>query len=233
MQKPIVFLVYSFIICFLLQSCYEIDDNRRVLVTGRTVDDTGHSLQGILIESRGGGRLLGTSVSDAEGNFSFTSLESNAQDFTILLNPEPANDTIYTSVAYRNNPQASTDERIESGREQNLYDLGTVPLRTLAYLDVEIKRTSNTQDTLYYDLQTTEALCEQFYTNDQLDTERANCFEQKAGSGSFFPEETSIQISSRTVQRDTAILSYRFNNQEPQAVKIPIDQYNTNYVFEF
>lgn len=226
-------ILLAFITAFLLQACYDIDDNRRILVSGRIVDDIGNALGQIPVETRGNGNLLGTSVSDDQGNFSFTSLESNARDFTILLNPESAGDTLYTSIIYRNNPQASSDEPIEAVREQNLYDLGTVQLRQFAFLGLEIRRSTNASDTLYFNLQTTETFCEQFYTNDQLDSERANCFEQSIKSGDLLPEEQRLRASVRSVKRDTAVFRYRLNDQELQEVKIPINQYNTSYVFEF
>lgn len=73
-MPQITLLLIAFILSLLLQGCYDIDDNRRVLVTGNLVDENGTPITGVNVESRGGGTVLGFSTSDETGDFSFTSI---------------------------------------------------------------------------------------------------------------------------------------------------------------
>ncbi len=207
-MPKITFLLTAFILCLLLQSCYDIDDNRRVLVTGNLVDNNGAPISGITVESRGSSTVLGFNTSDENGDFSFTSLESNAGDFSIYIHPESERDTLYTSLIYTNEENISESSIEDNKRGQKAYDLGNVTLPKFAFLEIAVNRTSKTQDTLNYTLTISDAYCQNYFVEEKIDTLRSRCFNKEARRGRILPESEDLKLGYRTLKNSSAIFTY-------------------------
>jgi hypothetical protein len=233
MSKATFLFAVFLLVCLFLQSCYDIDNNRRVLVTGNLVDENGDPVSGITVESRGSNTVLGFHTSEENGDFSFTSIESNASDFSIYINPEIAQDTLYASSTYINQENFSESPVDNHKRSQNLYDLGNVTLRQIGFLEIAVNRTSGTLDTLNYTINFSETSCQNYFGEEQIDTLRSLCFIKVERGGSILPESEDLKIYHKTLKNSSAIFTYRINNGKKEQVIIPIDQYNTRYVFEF
>jgi len=232
-MPKITSILIAFALILFLQGCYDIDNNRRVLVTGNLVDENGSPISGITVESRGSGTVLGFNTSDESGDFSFTSIESNASDFSIYVNPETAQDTLNASLTYTNQENFSESPIENYKRSQNLYDLGNVTLRQIAFLEIVVNRTSGTLDTLNYTVKISEAFCQNYFAEEKIDTLRSRCFYKEEHSGSLLSESEDLELGYKTLKNSNAIFTYSMNSGKKEHIIIPIDQYNTRYVFEF
>ncbi len=233
-KNTILLFTIAFALSFLLYSCIDVEDNRRVQVLGTLVNDSGVPVPGILIQSSGESTTLGAAVSNENGNFRFTSLESTANDFSIQINQEFSGDTLYTPIKYINGQTSPSSSDLNTGkRSQNLYDLGTVNLRQIAYFDLNIKRTSSSKDTLRYTIKIPEAYCENYFSKGEINTTRTRCFATVTQTGTLKPGEEDQTPGFRTIKNTEAIFDYTINSGTVQHITIPILQYKTTYVFEF
>ena len=236
MNKNIIYLFgIAFALSFCLHGCYKIENNRRVAVMGSLVDDSGNPVSGILVQSSGDHTLLGSATSDEFGMFSFASLESNADDFSIAINPEPARDTLYPPITYINSYifKAPSIVPKRGKRTQNSYDLGKIHLRRQAYLDLNIKKTSTANDTLHWRVTIPDSYCENYFSKGVIDTTRTRCFATLTQTGTIKPGDEDQNPGFGTIKNAEAIFDYTINSCAPQTITIPISQYRTNYVFEF
>ena len=234
-KNTIYFFFLSFALSFCIHGCYDIENNRRVAVMGSLVNDTGDPIKGILIQSSGNDNVLGHATSDESGMFSFTSLESNAGDFSIDINPNYSRDTLYLPISYINGYRSTLValDAYNGNRSQNSYDLGTIQLRRPAYLDLMIKRTSTANDTLHWTVTLPENFCENYFLKSNIDTTRTRCFASFTQSGTLKPGDEDQNPGFGTIKNAAAIFEYTINSGAHQRISIPISQYNTSYVFEF
>lgn len=218
--------------CAFLQSCYDIDDNRRVLVIGSTGDRFGFPIEGIAVEARGNSSVLGSAISNENGNFEFTSLESTTEDFSIYINPEITGDTLYASPVYINLDETSMPiGNRKNRRSQNLYDLGMVKLPKLAFFEIIINR-STLQDTLTYTLEFPGIVCQNYFIEDKLDTMRSECFSLTQRSGTLLPGDQNLELGYRSLKDSAVVFSYHINSAPTQQATILLDKYSTRYVID-
>jgi len=229
------FIFFCVVVSFMtLQGCNDIDDNRRVLVTGNLVNDAGNPIEGIAVEARGNSTVLGKATSDEYGAFNFTSIESNAKDYSIYINAEPDQDSTYATARYVNNdaPANSTEDNTIK-RDQNLYDLGTVVLRQVQRFKFEIIKNPATKDTLNYTFTITEANCTVSLSDIEMNDAHLDCFTDYTISGEILPEDNSYSTDFKTLLNTEATFSYRINQGITHEISIPIRELTLGYGFYY
>lgn len=216
----------SIFCCLFFSACsFDVEKNRRVEVTGTVVNFTENPIANILIESKGDRHILGSTITNSEGQFSFTSLESDAQDFSIEINGNFnnfENDSPLTSFLYSNTS-------LSFERDRNDYYLGQITLAERAILAIDIRRTSSNNATINWSLTFSRANCSQIVEDYTLINDE--CYPEI----SIQSQEDEINYTNTfdTVRFSNAIFEYSINNGATQQVQIPINDLNTTYEFEY
>lgn len=216
---------------FSYNCAFDIEDNTRVLVKGTLVDSQGNPLQDILVSSKGDDNNLGSQLSQADGTFEYTSLESN-RVYDIFINEQNffsgsgvIGNTDFQQIKYSNVTASGS-------RKRDVYDLGTLTLFQRATLLLQINKTSSGNAVLQWELQFTDDRCS-FVTNDSDILEESFCNETNEVDNVQNNDRPDFEQSYETLLDTEATFNYTIDNGPLQSIQIIINQENTDYVFEY
>ena len=223
--------------CFaLILSCdpLVLENNTRVLVKGSVQDSNGMPIANaeILVYAKKGSgipttaeidkNMLGSNVSDAQGNFSVTSILARDDEFTV----EVKSSNEFSLYVY----QTNTEEYIPSDL---IFNIPTITLSKLSTVDFNIAKTSSEENTLQYNFRYVADFCFEVYDEEELDVNESLCpFEEGFGqnlnldnpnaSGDFIAPLGSI------VQ-----FNYSLNGEPTQTETFTLNQDTYNFEFNY
>lgn len=213
----------------ILLSCAEteVDNNVRVLVTGKIVDQNNNPIENATIEivtdANSNGALpvlLAEGTSHTSGNFEITSLFGSNSLFFIEISTEN-----YSTYTYKTNTS-------EFRPEDLTFNLGDITLKRLSKFDYSITRQSPLGTTLDFSFSYISPNCIEVFNEGILNTNESFCFEDNFISRSLndnFPDITNQSFF--TGLNETVQFTYRINDGEELEELLIID--SENYVFEF
>lgn len=224
--------VFLLLLPCLLFSCIDevqIEDNRRLLISGFI---TGDNPENISVTAMGvynlepndnPDKMLGFGKSDQNGKFTFTSLDTYSHDILISVNSEVLDD-------YKEN-MGSFYFYDDSGKHQLSYNLGEINLPEKVAFDFNIENTSGTSDTLYYSFKYQKPV-KYFVKNN-------NGFEEVEDNNSYVRAYEMLPISEPRVHHlDVAAGSdlkfiYNFGDQAAQEIAVSVNSETNSYDFEY
>ena len=221
--------IYLYILLGIFLNCAEttIENNIRVLVSGKVVDGNSMPINDAFItvstDADAVGaveRILATGRSDTFGNFNITSLFGGNTIFQIKV--EYNNN--YSNYYYITNT--------ENFRPENLvFDLQTITLKQLSNFRYNIGRTSGLGNSLDFSFKYVDPFCKEVFNEGVIDMEMSRCFEDSFRSRTLndnFPEDSRsivIPLNSEVEFR------YKVNDGEEQVEIINVN--TIDYVFNF
>lgn len=228
---------------FLFQSCHiQIENNRRIVVKGSVADAAGNPIENISIFTKRYGETLGASISDANGNFQFVSLEAEGSGgLSIMVNLKPSNygydDYYYNSNQGYNSEQLQNADfsgtiyfNDDINRTRSIYDLGQIQLNKIAALKLILKNSPGDANTISYSLEYAAPIC-------QIDVNAPNGQEECQIIDDYYPvlDPTSenVEINLESQLGTNVLFKYQLNNQPEQTVSIPLTNPQNSYVFEY
>ena len=202
----------------------DIENNRRILVTGKVMDSLGIPLPNISIVTSANNDALGQTYSDAAGNFSLISLDEQFDPLDIFINVDNFYNTTITNDF--------TNRSYLSGEHTNrlLYDLGTIILGKRAILNLSFNNIPGDENTLIYEIKFTPANCE-LPLNTLNPPQNCDLVASIEGDFNSISENRTIYVES--VLGTHVILEYSLNFEPIQTIEIPLTNPESNYVFEY
>lgn len=164
--------------------------------------------------------LLGSGLSDENGNFSVVSLFDSDQDFFIFVD----GGTMYTSYIYSANTY-------EFQPENHLFNLGEVQLKKKAIVNLNISRTSAPGATIDLTINYKSPFCESVIVNGVLDEALSNCFSTESIFKTLNDETPEFSSTLNSFVTGTIELIYSINGGTQITETFIIDQ--DNYEFNF
>jgi hypothetical protein len=202
----------------------DIENNRRILVKGKVMDNAGNPLSNISIVTSANNDALGQTLSDAAGNFSLISLDEQFDPLDIFINVDNFHQH-NINYDYTNRSYFS-----EAHNNKLLYDLGTIILGKRALLNFTFNNIPGDENTLIYEIKYTPANCE-------LPLGALNPPENCDFGGSYEGDFNSLSenrtVYIESVLSSNVILEYSLNFEPVQTIEIPLTNLETNYVFEY
>ncbi|WP_121667171.1 carboxypeptidase-like regulatory domain-containing protein [Mesonia aquimarina] len=226
--------VFLCLIFFSFYSCEEIniESDKRVTVSGRLIDSQGKPISNIPINTEVESYRLGEGITDENGNFLFTSLQSESNDFLIYINKENIGPSTFSLD--KANYSAATILNFQEDDILNVdqYTLGTIILPEKALLDFTIQKTSAEDLELTWSLSLFMANCQYSYKNNIVKIE-GSCPQGFEKGNILSNENPNFSQTFTTLKNKTVMFTYSLGNSASQSINIPItDQLNT-YVFEY
>lgn len=222
-------------ILLLLQSCVpEIKDDSRILVKGNIVDSANNPIPNISVRCQSHYTILGEAISDANGQFQFTSLEvEDYNSLNIMVNLETG--SYYYEGEYGSdlieNPNYSAKQYFNNfqNRPVTTYNLGRVQLNEAARLNILFNNIPGDNNTVAYKLEYDSAICQiDLNLNNSEDCRFDNDnYQQLDINSSNFQTNLDSQLGT------TVLLKYILNNEPEQTISIPLSNLENTYVFEY
>lgn len=213
---------YPFLLLLgILWSCNPIDNNKRLSIQGKVSDSSDDPILGIEIKTAYNYYILGSDLTDMNGNFDFASLAPNPPELKIQFNTKSWRDS---SVTYQED-YGSIYYHFNIRDLSSSFTLDTVQLHQKAQLNIEV--TSSATDTINFVLKHKKSELHYFVNTDN------NLSNYKYDSGNVLPGTTTFLYTYNTLKDTEATLAYRINSGEEQEVIIPINQPTTTYVLSY
>lgn len=219
----------------LFQSCYvQIVDNRRVLITGTIVDNDNNPISNIKVRSQTHGEILGETVSDANGQFQFTSLESESNySFDIMVNLK----TYSSGWHDDNNPwllenpdfSAKNFYNYSGTRNKLNYNLGTIQLSAPAQFSLFLNNIRGDNNTVSFKLEYEAAICKIDLNLGDFE----NCYYEDESYRRLDQNTENFEINIESRLGTTLLFKYKLNNDPEQIISIPLTNPENSYVFEY
>lgn len=219
----------------------EIMDDRRILVKGNIVDSENNPIPNISVRTQSYSRILGQAVTDANGNFKFTSLEvEDYNSLNIMVNIKAGNyyedgGYIYYEGGYNydltENPDYSAKQYFNNfqNRPAATYNLEKIQLNEAARLAVLFTNIPGDNNTVAYKLEYDSAICLiDLNINDSEECHFDDDFYQQLDINS-----TNFQINLNSQLGTTVLFKYILNNEPEQTISIPLANLENTYVFEY
>lgn len=241
MKRKYLFTLLFLGFLFLLHSCEpEIRDDRRILVKGSIVDSQNNPVANISVRCQAYSTILGQAVTDANGQFQFTSLEVESYNpLNILVNVKSNNyyndgydyydggfnydlteNSDYSGKQYFSNFQ---------NRPAATYNLEKIQLNEAARLALLFTNIPGDNNAIAYKLEYDSAIClVNLNLNDSEECHFDDDFYQQLDINS-----TNFQINLNSQLGTTVILKYILNNEPEQSISIPLTNLENTYVFEY
>ena len=225
-------------ILLLFQSCQvQISNDRRILITGNIVDSSNNPLSNISVRCGTKGEILGETVSDANGHFQFTSLESdsyysldimvnlqsNAYDWGSNYNTELIENTAYSAKHYY------VDLNDFRDREKSSYNLRRIELKEPAELLFLLNNIPGDNNTLSFILEYEKTICE----IDLNSIDHETCLVIEDTNRQLDENSSNTQFNLKSQLGTTVIFKYILNNDPEQTISIPLTNSENTYVFEY
>lgn len=219
----------------LFQACQvQIMDDRRIAIKGSIVDSANNPVAGISVRCISSYETLGEAISDANGQFQFTSLETeNNYPLNIVVNVTPYNYYYYDdyNIGSLENPNYSAKDYFSnsSNREASSYDLRKIQLNEVAKFTLFLNNTPGDNNTLAYKLDYVTAVCRiDLSANNSEDcTAIDNVYNQLDSSASNFTIDLESQLGT------TVLFKYILNSEPERTIAIPLTNPENTYVFEY
>jgi len=224
-QNILKFLLLTILISFsgCLGDDVDIESNRRLLVKGKITDTQGAPLANISVITSAHDDDLGSTLTDADGNFNLVSLDEQFDPLDILINAnEFYNPNINTDYGSRSYLSTQHTNRV-------LYELGTIVLGKRATLNFNINNIPG-DNTLNFELKFTPSDC-QLPLNIFDPPTDCNLSENITGNLASNSENKTFTVPS--ILGSTALFEYSLNGNDTQTIEIPLTNPETNYVFEY
>lgn len=232
-------LLLLFIVCSAIPACSpEIKNDTRVLVEGKVLNEAGKPLANIPVWSKADHFLLGKTKTDPQGNFKFTSLESTAKDYTIVVNEllkykqfnqeeftpmSDSGDTLYTEASYS----------YKKSEFQKTYSLPPLTLKKSATLNLSIKKNTTTEETLTWSLTMPHPNCRYNFDDDEFTEYDAYCYSLFDYHKHLGPNRPEFEKKFRSVLNTKATFKYSINGGEEKTIVIYLSKPSTDYAFEY
>ncbi|AXT20534.1 hypothetical protein D7030_05260 [Flavobacteriaceae bacterium AU392] len=244
--KPIIF----FIVCILLFTCEDVENNRRLGFDINVVDINNVAIPNVNVVVFANGReigvfdvlfvlplflpnfngVLGFGNTDTDGELRLISLapDRNNGSLAIIINGVTDDNTFVNSV---NENFGAVIFEIDDDPESNTIDLPDVILRRVALLNFDINNTSGSQNILRFSLETDRR--NQIFNLIDGSDNVSNIIQKN-----LFPEDLSLSMVNETLQNTIATFSYTLSDDSDNlidsgVIQIPINQDVVNYVFEY
>lgn len=222
-------------ILLFFQSC-EIDimNNRRILVKGSIVDSSNNPISNISVRSEAYGATMGETVSDANGQFQFTSLEAESNyplDIVVNMQSYGYNYGGGYNYGFLENADYSGKHYFNNSRKRrnSSYDLGQIELREIALLTIFFNNIRGDNNVVAYKFEYESAIC-------QIDlnlNSPENCQFLDDFYNQLDPTTSNFQSNLYCQLGTTVLLTYIMNNEPKQTISIPLTNPETIYVFEY
>lgn len=234
MKRKYLFQSLFLGILLLLQSCDpQIMDDRRILVKGNIVDSANNPIPNISVRCQSYGTILGQAVSDANGQFQFTSLEVESYNgLNIMVNMISSSYYYEGGYGYDliENPTYSAKQYFSNvqNRAATTYNLGKIQLNEAATLAILFNNIPGDSNTVAYKIEYESAICQIDLNNDSEDCYFDNDYYQQLDiNTSNFQTNLNSQLGT------AVILKYILNNEPEQSISIPLTNLENTYVFEY
>ncbi len=230
----LAFLFYIFTaFCFYSCQDIEIENNKRITVSGKLVDQDGNPLQNINVQSVVEEYTLGTGSSNVSGNFSYVSLQSYSNDFVTLINRKKG---------FNYNQSPAVNENYASARiinydeddflRVNKYELGSFEIPKVATLEFSIEKISSEDKNLNWSLRLYNTNCDYAY-RDTIEPVENFCYEVYYIARNQDSIKPNYQERFYSLASKPAVFTYTINNNATQSITIPLTNATNNYVFEY
>jgi hypothetical protein len=235
MKRKYLFQLLFLGVLLLLQSCeVQIMDDRRILVKGNIVDSSNNPIPGISVRCESSYLNLGEAISDANGQFEFTSLEVETYNsLNITVNVKEDGYYYYDDYNYGNleNPAYSAKNYFNNATNRNAatYNLGRIQLNEVARLALFINNTPGDNNSLAYKLNYDTSVC-------QIDLNVSDSEDCKSFDDSYNqldPSSSSFDIELESQLGTTVLFKYILNNEPEQTIAITLTNLENTYVFEY
>lgn len=210
-------------------------DDRRILVKGNIVDSENNAVPNISIRCQVYGEILGETISDANGQFQFTSLEAESEySLNISVNMKP-NDYYYYEGGYNLNLIENSNYTAKQysnnlrNRSASTYNLGQIQLNKAANLNILFNNVPGDNNRVAYKLEYQSAICE----IDLNANNTENCLIHENYYQQLDINSTNFQTMIDSQLGTTVILKYILNSQPEQTISIPLTNTENTYVFEY
>ncbi|MDC8000876.1 carboxypeptidase-like regulatory domain-containing protein [Aequorivita todarodis] len=235
-KNLILFLLFATILLF--QSCeVQILDDSRILVKGNLVDSNNNPLPNIAVRCQSYGEILGETRSDANGQFQFTSLESeNNYPLNIMINLKSSGYDYYVGgynyYELTENPDYSAKKYFNDAYNRSnssTYNLGQIQLNEAAHLTILFTNIPGDNNRVAYKLEFQSAVCAiDLNSNNTEDCLIADDYYNQLDINS-----TNFQTNLDSQLGTTVLLKYILNEQPEQTISIPLTNLENTYVFEY
>ena len=224
------FYAMGWLICLVVFSCAEtqIDNNIRVLINGNVVDQNNQNIPNATIQifadanATGAERvLLGEGESDADGNFSVTSLFGPND----LFYAEVTLSDQFSSYRYQTNTEEFTPFDLT-------FNLETVQLNELTTLTYNITRESEENNTLQYSFMYFDADCIEVYEEGVLDESQSFCNTMRTTGATLNNLAPNAENRSLIVPLQSEV-EFRYSINDGATVSEIITVNSADYAFEF
>lgn len=236
MKRSPLFPMLLLLVGVWLQSCDpQIMDDRRILVKGSILDAQNNPVPNIKVRCQTYALVLGEAVSDANGQFQFTSLDAESYNgLNIMVNMKSGSyyyddDFYYDAI---DNPAYSAKHyyTTETNRPAQTYDLGTVKLNDAAQLTVFFNNLPGDNNSVTYKFEYDGSICK----TDLTSPESENCDLDDNDYYQLIDSSTeNFQVDINSQLGTTVLLKYAFNNEPEQTISIPLINTENTYVFEY
>jgi len=223
-------------ILLLLQSCDpEIKNDTRILIKGNIVDSANNPIPNISVRCQARYAVLGEAISDANGQFQFTSLEVEAFDsLNILVNIKPGSNYYNEDYGYPliENTNYSAKQYFNNfhNRPATTYNLGTVQLNEAAQLTIFFNNIPGDNNSVSYKLEYDSAIC-------QIDLNLNNSEDCNYLQDDYYQlldiTSSSFETNLESQLNTTVLLKYKLNNEPEETISIPLTNLENTHVFEF
>lgn len=232
MKAKLLALSLSIAILFISCDHPHVIDDERIFVKGRVLDDEREPIQNVSVHTEAYTFFLGETLTDSNGYFEFTSLAAHNDNFKIIINDLPEKYSANNENNYL--PQYSEVEyQYQESEFQSSYFLATTILKSSATLDLKIEKTTTNTDTLYWSLNFKRPYCKHVIGEIPNEIEEESCYENNVKSGRLTDQDPNYESKFYSILETQAVFTYKINEQEEESINIPLDQTNTNYVFEY
>lgn len=209
-------------------------DDRRTVIKGNIVDSENNPIANISVRCQIYGEILGEAVSDANGEFQFTSLEAE-RNYTqnIMVNMKSSSyyyDDNYNSDLIENFDYTAKQYFSNStNRAATAYNLGQIQLNEAARLDILYNNIPGDNNRVAYKLEYESAICKiDLNLNDSEDCQVNNDYYHQLDINS-----TDFQTTLNSQLGTAVIFKYILNSEPEQTISIPLTNLENTYVFEY
>lgn len=223
---------FIFFLCsILLYSCeVPYDNNSRLLVKGQILDENNQPISGAQIRAYldvafflvSVDENIGATLSQENGQFEIISLLGRDDDFIIdvLVNEN------YTKYQYRTDLTDFTPSNY-------LVDLGVVPVKRKASLELILQRVGQNATELQYFLEYKTPLCRETYIEETLSEEESFCYELNTDSGILSDDNPNLNLTYLTILDSEVKFTYSINGQPEVIQIITIDNLENEFTLEY